>query len=277
MLVGFNAWARGYSHIAKDKPCQDAANYWLHNGLKRAGIAVVADGHGGEKYFRSKTGSKFAVKIAIKVIREFYERFNPVKDRDFLEKNVERIKQNIIRLWRIRVVKDIRQNAWTSEERTLCDEKRNINLDDENTDKLISIYGTTLVAALITDDLWFAIQIGDGACVLINRDDKAEIVITPDDEQSFGYTHSICSPNAAEKFKHRFGNEGISGLTVATDGVSDSFLPDKYLEFNRTLRENFVRDAETTRNELKNYLPRLSEQGSRDDMAIAGIFDLKEK
>jgi serine/threonine protein phosphatase PrpC len=279
MLIGFNACAMGFSHKANDKPCQDAAIHGL-NREKSFGIAVVADGHGGEKYFRSDVGSKLAVATATAVIRELLVSVSTDVD---LEKNLRLVEQKIIKRWRDKVERHIQRNPWTPAELALCKEK-NIDLEHlRGRDKLVTIYGTTLVAAAVTDSFWFALQIGDGQCALIdgdgNRDDSgteiaenAKVAIPPDEEQGFGLTQSLCASDAADKFRHSFGRGAIGGITVATDGVVDSFLPDAYLKFTIRLRDNFIRDAKASQTELKGWLPTLSEQGSRDDVAIAGIF-----
>jgi hypothetical protein len=77
-----------------------------------------------------------------------------------------------------------------------------------------------------------------------------------------------------KNFRHNFGFERILGATVATDGVVDSFPLEKYLKFTVSeLLQKFVEHPEETKRELENSLPELSEQGSGDDVSIAGIFN----
>jgi len=66
------------------------------------------------------------------------------------------------------------------------------------------------------------------------------------------------------------------GLTVATDGMADSFEPEKYLQFNKELYDKFSHFPEKTEAELRDFLPKISERGSRDDISIAGIFRINE-
>ena len=55
------ASARGSSHRASDAPNQDAvASFETDDGV----AVAVADGHGGERYVRSATGSSIAVDVA---------------------------------------------------------------------------------------------------------------------------------------------------------------------------------------------------------------------
>jgi hypothetical protein len=145
----------------------------------------------------------------------------------------------------------------------------------EEEDYDVSIYGTTLVAAMLTPQFWFALQIGDGACVVIAEGGNTKIAIPADESLAFGKTTSLCDTNAAGHFRHSFGFDTILGISVATDGVVDSFLPEKYIDFTNELRENFIKQpaaAKEKEKELQTFLPDLSERGSRDDVAIAGLW-----
>ena len=57
MVKAFNYSCEGESHKATGKVCQDHSLTCSVEGLT---MAVVCDGHGGERYFRSDIGSKFA-------------------------------------------------------------------------------------------------------------------------------------------------------------------------------------------------------------------------
>lgn len=50
----------GESHKLTEKPCQD---YAYADSSVNLSMAIVSDGHGGERYFRSNIGSKFIVEI----------------------------------------------------------------------------------------------------------------------------------------------------------------------------------------------------------------------
>ena len=60
-----------------------------------------------------------------------------------------------------------------------------------------------------------------------------------------------------------------------SDGMSDSFDICKLPGFILNLKNNTVNDSEKTLSELQGFLPVLSEQGSGDDISIAGIFQKK--
>jgi serine/threonine protein phosphatase PrpC len=283
MLIKFSGKHQGTSHIEKEIPCQDAANTQLGSS-KTVGIALVADGHGGSKYSRSDKGSFFAVEVASKLLFLFYATLakeksaffdkkikNEIQQEKEIREKLKQLEGNIILKWRDKVLDDLRKNHLTEKEKEIC-KNSNIEYVEDEPSTLIFFYGTTLLASLVSENFWFAVQIGDGLCIKIENNGEVKSPISPDDRLGFGRTTSLCDSNAIDNFRENFGLEKIKGITVATDGVVDSFELEKYLEFNRDLYENFIKASETSESELRNFLPKLSERGSRDDVAIAGIF-----
>ena len=67
-MITFYTKAKGSSHIASNKPCQDNGAYYQKDGVC---IAIVCDGHGGESYVRSDVGSKLAAEIALEKTLQF--------------------------------------------------------------------------------------------------------------------------------------------------------------------------------------------------------------
>jgi serine/threonine protein phosphatase PrpC len=281
VLLSFFVKAPGESHIEKGDPCQDAAG--ACSGLnKTVGIACVADGHGGAKYFRSGKGAELAVRNSYTPISNLFcnisKEIGNISEKDFKRYMQEKLKQlesDIIRNWRNEVYKDLRQSPFTKDEKEKCN-SNNINPADAP-ENLMFIYGTTLLAGLVSDKFWFAIQIGDGLCVIIDNDNKIFCPIPEDERLAFGRTTSLSESNALENFRESFGRGAIQGLTVATDGISDSFEPDKYLDFNRVLYDTFSRyPSGMVEDELnKKLLPDITKRGSRDDVSMAGIFRQK--
>jgi len=287
-LIKFAVKARGASHIEKGTPCQDATTAQLGTN-ETLGLACVADGHGGSKYFRSGDGAILAVQVAEKTLFNFYgtaarekvaffdRKIKNDNGNDRLEDSLKKLKGNIIYNWREAVMQHIEQNPFTEAEMEIC-QSNNIDVDGKPED-MTFIYGTTLLAALVAESFWFAIQIGDGLCVVLeNADEKPTVPIEDDERLAFGRTTSLCDNNAIDNFREAYGRSRIAGLTVATDGITDSFDHDKYLQFNSDLYKKFTdNSAEDVEKELGEYLPSLSEQGSRDDVAIAGVFRAKEQ
>jgi hypothetical protein len=285
MLVKFSALARGKSHSDKDIPCQDAVDSCLSlSGI--VGMACVADGHGGAKYTRSQKGSSIAVEVAMKALAGFYGTTaeqetaffskkiasNERKNRE-IQSSLKQLEGSIIYQWRSAVMKDIEKCPLTDQEKEIC---QSGNIDSGDAESPIILYGATLLAALVSDSFWFAIQIGDGLCVALQNDGTAELPMPDDERLAFGRTTSLCGAEAIENFREAFGFTAIQGITVATDGVVDSFEPDKYLRFNMELYERFTDFPDKAEKDLREFLPELSRRGSGDDVAIAGIFKMED-
>jgi len=285
MLIKFAVKAQGISHVEKGAPCQDAAI--AHLGLDNTvGVACVADGHGGEKYFRSARGAELAVNIASKSILDFFgtilsekaDYFSQKVDNEEASKGeiLSKLKQlegNIIYNWRKAVADDFAKDPLNETELEFCNEK-NITIDE--LEKPMFIYGTTLLAGLVSDNFWFTIQIGDGLCVLVENEENIKVPIQEDERLGFGKTTSLSESDAIKSFRESFGFCKIQGLTLATDGISDSFEPEKYLQFNKELFDKFSRFPEKAERELQEFIPIISERGSRDDVSMAGIFRMIE-
>jgi len=268
-LLKFALRSQGISHIEKGVPCQDSANAVL--GLNNTiGIACAADGHGGNKYFRSERGSNFAVNIASRSLADFYGSVTGKGAKNIdMQSKLKQLEANIIYKWRNVVMEDLKNNPLTEAEIGICNDN-NIPPDDP------AIYGTTLLAGLVSDCLWFVLHIGDGLCVVLENEEKIYCPIQEDERLAFGRTTSLCDNDAIHNFRESYGFSAIMGLTVATDGMADSFEPDKYLRFNKELYDKFSHFPVRAEAELKEFLPEISERGSRDDVSIAGIFRIGE-
>ncbi len=297
-MITFSHRAQGASHLKTEPPipCQDyAGNY--ENEKPEYGIAAIADGHGSAKHFRCEIGSRLAVEVALDAAKEYMKRkdgiqkiqkmsLNKSLSKEQKEKEVDGIlrhlKNYIVYEWRERVKKHFEENVLSEKEIEICEKEK---LDMSKEEWNIALYGTTLLfAILIPSNMQpgiLAFQIGDGGCVLIDENGEPRFLKELFDEvQEGGRTNSICASNAAENFLHIWESGKFKGITVASDGVTDSFdrSNDSYLKFTKTLFQNFENSpTDEVKNKLGEYLPELSKQGSADDMSIAGIFKLEVK
>ena len=71
MFQGVHSTVIGDSHIRKGIVCQDSSGTVVTDQFA---IAVVADGHGSAKHFRSDVGSRIAVKITTKLLKNYMNR-----------------------------------------------------------------------------------------------------------------------------------------------------------------------------------------------------------
>jgi len=274
MLVVLDKRCRGSEHVKSGKPLQDYSCSTI-DSHKTYAYALVADGHGGEKYFRSAEGSRFAVRCTVdalnKVLKELVS-YIKKNDLPVIAKTLKNLCSRILILWREKVKSHFYENPLTEEEKELCwDLKIDIPLAEE---KIFSLYGSTLLASVYFEHygFWFSLQIGDGKTVIIKNGNSVFYPIQEDDEMGFGVTASLCGKNALKKFRYNFGFEKLDSIFVMSDGLADSFDAKKLPNFLMSIRDNALLDLEKTKTELNEYLPKLSEKGSGDDISIAGIF-----
>ena len=69
-IFTFHKSVRGQGHINRGVPCEDSSTSFTSDD-GRYHIAIIADGHGQEKSFRSKTGSQAAADIALECLKGF--------------------------------------------------------------------------------------------------------------------------------------------------------------------------------------------------------------
>lgn len=279
MLFTLSARCQGSSHKKENKPLQDYCAA-TSDKLKTYAYALVADGHGGEKYIRSEKGAQIAVTVATECTNEILKKIIPLirgKKNDLIEKNLKLLCVKISIKWKETVIRDFNENPLTSEESELCENlKMNLPLQEET---IPSLYGTTLLEAVYFEmfNFWFALQIGDGKCSIIKENNSVFFPEELENEKlGFGVTTSLCSPYAATEFKFAYGFEKINGIAVMSDGLTDSFDTNKLPDFILSLKDNTVNDKQKTIEELKSFLPILSEQGSGDDISIAAIIPRRE-
>ena len=297
----FNISVQGASHAKAEKVCQDASQSYSDENMA---IAVVSDGHGGDKYMRSDRGAKFAAEIAMKAMQQF---ISSIEGRDvdpqktwlslncfkewFVKKEtpltgVELIKNcqdkllthlisYIIAEWNNRIETDWKNNPVQNGEIAglpkEIQEKYTTNTDFE------SAYGTTLIAVARTADYFIGIQIGDGKCVCMDASGVFSQPIPWDDKCFLNMTTSICDKNALSYFRTYCSFENLpAAVFIASDGVDDTFGDGEELyAFYRTVNQLFAKkEWETAKKELEEYLPTLSEKGSQDDISIAAIIDI---
>lgn len=261
-MNGFNISIQGFSHISKNIVCQDNSAYYCD---KNIALAIVADGHGGEKYFRSDIGSKMAVDAANYSIKEFMTDINSFNKA--IENNSNRvltkIEQNIIYIWNNLINEHYKNNPITELEKSKFD------LTDISIE---SIYGSTLVVAVVTNNFWFGIQIGDGSCVSLYDNCETKMLIPTDDRLVANFTTSLCSSNAIHDFRHYYSNEIPIAVIVSTDGLINSFKTENsFLNFNRRVISQ-MNEYDTNIENLTNHLYKRSKEGSLDDISIAGVY-----
>ena len=268
MFNGFSHSVMGASHEKTGLVCQDSSAFKIGNGYA---IAVVADGHGSKKHFRSHLGSKFAVEATIETIDRFYE------EREDLEANlpvnykliIKNIEKQIISNWNIRIEKHLKENPVTAEEKSKFKPEEFEAIPPE------SYYGSTLVAAVAGDGYTFGLQIGDGSLVAIFEDGKAVMPMEYNESAPANVTASICNSNAASMFSSFYApNKRLIALFGSTDGLYTSFGSEfDFLDYHSIIASQLI-NLESFKQIIINNLTKRSHYGTEDDISLSCIYDV---
>ena len=298
-MNSFSTFCQGESHILINKVCQD---YALDESKKGVSIAIVCDGHGGERYFRSDVGAKFAAEVTLKQIKTLLKDFGTIakilETSDFtqvealttqrtkgnlnketeVDKSFRQLFKSIIACWHMAIEEHADNNPLTEQELAAVPEKyTSLFLDN-----LEKTYGCTLMAVVATQKYWFAFHIGDGKCISFGTDGAWMEPIPWDDKCFLNKTTSLCDSDAIDEFRYCYGGRATrpAAIFLGSDGIDDSFgetenMVNFYVQIAKMLgsgkdgRENAIQS-------LKEDLPKLSKIGSKDDMSVAALFDFNE-
>lgn len=270
-MIALNLTSIGASHIRSGKECQD---FSLCDTNERYCYAITCDGHGGDNYFRSALGSRFAAQAASSCITEFLNDVIGGYKPEDPESMLVQLEKSIIARWNASVWEHYESNPFTEAELNSVDEKRRKRILAGKS--IESTYGTTLIALAVSGDFWFGIQIGDGKCVRVQQDGSFDMPIPPNEKCFLNSTTSICDENAIEDFRHCYSEQSPVALFCGSDGIDDSFITDAQLyKLYATIARSFATSEYSKAHaELEDYMPRLSFKGSGDDVSIAGLIDI---
>lgn len=273
--TAYNFTVIGASHKRSKKPCQDAS---VSVNKPDYVITAVCDGHGGDDYFRSDKGSDFAVKAVTECIKnkDFLPMLTKFKDDDErVNSMLIQFEKSIISMWNDLVEEHYNENPFTDEELECVEPQTRFYYSiGERTERA---YGTTMLVNVMTNNFWFGIHIGDGECVAVDSEGRFSRPIPHDDNCIYNYTTSICDRKAIYNMRHHFSTVLPTALFISSDGVDNCFSDfNKINKFYTTIMESFAcQDTGLAILDLLEYLPRMSQKGSGDDISLAMI--LKEK
>lgn len=296
-MQGLNFTCQGYSHKAVNKVCQDYSYFSVDHDMT---VAIVCDGHGGERYFRSDVGAKMACEVTANCVRQFVNDYAPslLLGQPFTQKsaqtteaaNIQSLTKTtaidrafrqlfsaIIFHWRSRILTHAHEHALSDFERTHVPQK---HLDAFLSGKEIEkTYGCTLMCFVHTSSLWFAFHIGDGKCIAFDANGKWLEPI-PWDEQCFlNKTTSLCDSDALNEFRYAYAADGSCPIAwcLGSDGVDDSFGTDENLVnfYIQLLKQIVQQPKDQVQSQIESTLPQLSKIGSQDDMSLVCVYDFE--
>ncbi|MBQ7503009.1 protein phosphatase 2C domain-containing protein [bacterium] len=274
------ARTQGADHIKHGIPCQD---YGSCRESELCKIFAVADGHGDSNCPRSNIGSKKACEIALAKMETFCAGINDngleaelLSEGKRRELRVRQLISSIMAEWEKAVSADIEASPLTKEERAGCG--KYLEKYDRG-ERLEHIYGTTLIAGLLTERYLLLLQQGDGRCVVFNQDGSACQPVPWDDKCFANITTSLCDTDAVQRFRYSvidLKKNPVAACLAASDGVEDSF-------FSMDLMYSYCRDlliyaqqngVKALNKHLDETLPEFSRTGSGDDVTVCGVVDI---
>ena len=133
------------------------------------------------------------------------------------------------------------------------------------------IYGSTVLATVLTKDFSYGMILGDGGFVVLGEND--ELFIPIEDKNSHAnYTSSLCNTDAIHFFEHWYTTEKVKALFVSTDGLFKSFASEEdFLKYHGLLSHMF-HDTEKMKKSLKRNFEKRTREGSGDDISIAFVY-----
>ncbi len=240
-------------------------------------VLAVADGHGAARHARSDVGARRAVALFAGHAREFagfarslvreesrggLSRLMNYAQHDMPRRLVAAWQQDVLGHWdRMRK----RSGAGTPPP------------DTADAEKLL-LYGTTLIGALLTPQLFVAWQLGDGELAVVERDGRIGFPLAPAETDLGDETESMCSHRAWSLMRVHWspvvGPDRMPRLiTLSTDGLSKSFASSEgFPRFMAGLDRRLVDEGAK---EVRAVLPQWLRQAARhsgDDTTMAAGY-----
>ena len=237
----------GAVHIRKEVPCQDAL--YLSPPNPDFAIICVADGHGSGSCPFSDEGAAAAVKVAGELLATMLPNLSDHKD--------IRLPRQLEAEWKEAVMA-----IHAEKEREIQEPFPYIQ------------YGTTLLAVAATDSFVFALQIGDGNILMVDRDGTARPVLVTTENVGED-TESLCLKDAWKYVRTQIipwnPTDGAPMFMLSTDGYANGFTNNAgYIkagaDFYNIWKEEGLAYID---GELPGWLSHSTEKGSGDDIALA--------
>ncbi|MBQ3080985.1 MAG: protein phosphatase 2C domain-containing protein [Clostridia bacterium] len=273
----------GASHISKNTPCEDF-------GLKAEGgegkykVFATADGHGDKNCTRSRIGSRLVCEIARDALLNFAECIEGENGIDALltskkegDMRCRTLATYIAGKWIEAVSEELEQNPITDEELASATE---YGAEYQRGIRVERMYGTTLMAGLLTDRYLLLLHQGDGRIVVFGGDGKAYQPVPWDDRCVGTATTSMCDPDAAQSFRYTvisLEETPVIACVAGSDGVEDSFpssMEKTHSYYRDLLAYACNNGVEALEEYLKEELSTLSKERSQDDVTVSGFVDI---
>jgi serine/threonine protein phosphatase PrpC len=245
---------RGASHVRNDKANQDA---WASAQNEICTVLAVADGHGSSKHTHSDIGAQLAVQVVLELLNDFAHADTGSNAKQ-IKQAADYLPNQLVQAWRAAVDEHDAGQTESAKDR-------------------YSLYGTTLIAVLLSAEYALYLQIGDGDLLVINETG----IYSPLPKNTSliaNETHSLCEDKAVyhiELALQFFEHTALPSLVfLATDGYSNSFtdaadFQQAVLDFQQQIASHGVDKIQQC---LADWLNEASEY-SGDDVSVAMLYN----
>ncbi len=275
----FGSSVQGASHLRTNVPNQDAID-WLawHSRDQQFITLALADGHGNARYFRSGTGAQQAVAVAKTLLKELGRVYSQSQNLAVLKEMAEQqLPQILVRQWNDAIDQQLAAAPFTAQEL----EKLNPDFQARLTNNPRLAYGTTLVAALLTQTFILYLQLGDGDILTVDEAGhvaNAPLVIDP--HLTGNTTTSLCMTDAwrfVRTYLQPLSEHTPAMIMLSTDGYANSFEEKAGFlaaakDIFAIVREESDSGVSSLRANLPDWLRATSDGGSGDDISVGIIY-----
>jgi len=272
--TALSATARGNWHETIGQKNQDAVR--VQPGPFGGMILAVSDGHGGSHSFRSDRGSKFAVDIAVRLLRQMVLRLGP-------DAPVARVRQQMRTIWCHRMVDDWRHAVRAD---VLAHPFSPIDFaafpepmpatppNGEWPFSAYLAYGATLLAVALTRHYLIYAQLGDGDILTVKPNGSVMRPLTRYHDFYDEQSASLCTHGAPREFQTAVlptRGHGPSLVMLSSDGYANCFGNDEgfFKVGSDLLTYAHDRGRGFLDEHLSAWLHDSSRDGSGDDITVA--------
>ena len=258
---------RGATHERNGLPNQDAIHWLPSSGRGSSVILAVADGHGSARYPRSHTGANIAVEIATKLIDDFLKSQADAGNLSLIKDAIEEwLPRTIVRNWTEAVAENLKASPLSP------DECAAVGFAEEAV-----AYGTTLLAAAVTERFAAYMQLGDGDILTVSDRGVVTRPLSKDDRLLGNETTSLCAAEAWRDFRVSFQllrQSHPALILLSTDGYPNSFRDESgFLQVGSDLLSMIQEHGLTkVKDSLAGWLSDSTHAGSGDDVTLGLIY-----
>lgn len=260
---------RGALHVRHGIPNQDAVLWNPPTGAAGFAATAVADGHGSNRCFRSKTGARIAVEVGLTLMSQLMSQ----ADSDRSAAGREQLSRRLAAAWMEAVSSDLDNEPFSDQELRRLEEAEGPEARQEVLEGPALAYGTTLLLAGADDREVVVLQVGDGDILTVSAGGLVTRPLPPDPRAVGNATASLARPSAWRDARTRClpaDAEGPALVLAATDGYANSFEDDAgFLQVGSDLlaiiRANGLEEVNA---QLEGWLGEVSELGSGDDVSV---------